>query len=89
MQEKSYEVIHRYTRQQAIEDSLLVDVSNTPEAKEAAFKAPVCLTRGVYDLVEIPAGLEGIQNLKGRLWDTLFCCSNGLSCIRRRILCSV
>jgi Family of unknown function (DUF6573) len=72
MQEKSDEVIHSYTRQEAIEDGLLVDVSNTPEAKEAGFKASLCLTRGVYRLVEVPAGLEGVQDLKGRLWDTLF-----------------
>ncbi len=34
MQEKSDEVIHSYTRQQVIEDGMLVDVSSTPEAKE-------------------------------------------------------
>ncbi len=72
MQEKTDEVIHSYTRQQAIEDGYLVDVSATPEAKEAGFKAPLRLTRGVYSFVEVPAGLEGIQDLKGRLWDTLF-----------------
>ncbi len=72
MQENSDEVIHSYTRQQATEDGYLVDVSGTPEAKETGFKAPICLTRGVYNLVEVPAGLEGIQDLKGRLWDTLF-----------------
>jgi hypothetical protein len=72
MQEKSDEVIHSYTRQQAIEDGYLVDVSGTAEANEAGFKAPLCLTRGVYSLIEVPAGLKGIQDLKGRLWDTLF-----------------
>jgi hypothetical protein len=60
MQEKSDEVIHGYTRQQAIEDGVLVDVSSTPEAKEAGFKASFCLIRGVYSLVEVPAGFEGI-----------------------------
>jgi len=72
MQEKSDEVIHSYTRQQAIEDGVLVDVTSTPEAKEAGFRASLCMTRGVYSLVEVPAGLDGIQDLKGRLWDTLF-----------------
>jgi hypothetical protein len=71
MQEKSDEVVYRYTRQQAIEDGVLVDVSCTREAKEAGFKAPLCLTRGVYSQVEVPEGLEGIQDMKGRLWDTL------------------
>src|ERR1700687_5723561 len=72
MQEKSDEVIHSYTRQQAIEDGVLVDVTSTPEAKEAGFRASLCMTRGVYSLVDVPVGLEGIQDLKGRLWDTLF-----------------
>ena len=47
-------------------------MSSTSEAKEAGFKAPLCLTSGVYSLVQVPAGLEGVQDLKGRLWDTLF-----------------
>lgn len=64
-------VICSYTRQQAIEDGLLVDVSNTEEAKEAGFKIPIALTVGVHSLVAVPKGLEGIQDFKGRLWDTL------------------
>jgi type I site-specific restriction endonuclease len=32
MQEQSDEVIYGYTGQQAIEDGVLVDVTNTPEA---------------------------------------------------------
>ncbi len=51
---------------------MLVDVSSTLEAKEAGFNASLCLTRGVYSLVEVPAGLKHSQDLKGRLWDTLF-----------------
>jgi hypothetical protein len=72
MQNGSNEYIHQYTREQAIEDGQLVDVSETNEAKEAGFKAPLCLTNGVYGLVQVPAGVEGIQDLSGRLWDTLF-----------------
>ncbi len=72
MQEKSDEVIHSYTRQQAIEDGMLVDVSRSQEARETGFKASLCLTRRVYSFVEVPAGLEHSQDLKGRLWDTLF-----------------
>src|SRR4051812_27741843 len=37
------EVIFAYTRKQAIEDGVLVDVTET--AKEAGFKIPVALTR--------------------------------------------
>ena len=65
-------VIHMYTREQAIEDGQLVDVSETPEAKEAGFRVPVCLTVGVHALVQVPELLSGWQDYSGRLWDTLF-----------------
>lgn len=64
--------IYSYTRQQAIDDGLLVDISETEEAKEAGFIVPITLTVGVYQLCQVPEGLEGIQDLKGRLWDTVY-----------------
>lgn len=66
------EPIYSYTRQQAIEDGILVDITNTKEAKEAGFKIPVALTRSVYDLVEVPKNLEDMQDFTGRLWDVCF-----------------
>lgn len=65
----SYEVIHTYTRAEAIADCVLVDVSEM--AKEAGFKFPVALTRAVYGkYVEVPEGMTG-QDEQGRLWDIL------------------
>ncbi|MDE0377614.1 MAG: hypothetical protein OXI20_00055 [Rhodospirillales bacterium] len=64
-------VIHAYTRAQAIEDGILVDVSET--AREAGFKIPVALTRAVWDrLVALPEGYQGFQDESGRLWDVLW-----------------
>ena len=64
-------VIHAYTRAQAIEDGILVDVSET--AREAGFKIPVALTRTVWDrLVALPEGYQGFQDESGRLWDVLW-----------------
>ena len=40
-------VIFAYTRAQAIEDGILVDVSET--AREAGFRIPVAITRTVWD----------------------------------------
>ena len=68
--------IYAYTREQAIQDGVLNDVTNTSEAKEAGFKIPICLTVGVQALCEVPVGLEGIQDYKGRLWDTLWMAVN-------------
>jgi len=65
-------VIYTYTREQAIEDGQLLDVSETPEAKEAGFRVPVCLTVGVHALLQVPELLSGWQDYGGRLWDTLF-----------------
>jgi len=64
------EVIYAYTRAQAIEDGVLVDVSGL--AKEAGFKYPVALTATVYGkYVEVPEGVIA-QDETGRLWDILF-----------------
>jgi len=65
------EVIHKYTRVDAIRDGTLIDVSET--AKEAGFKIPVAVTQAVWaDCVAVPRGLEGMQDESGRLWDVLF-----------------
>ena len=64
-------VIDAYTRAQAIEDGILVDVSET--AREAGFKIPVAVTRTVWTrLVALPEGYRGFQDERGRLWDVLW-----------------
>ncbi len=64
------EVISIYTRAQAIEDGILVDVSAT--ACEAGFKIPVAITVAVYEShVKVPPGVEA-QDEAGRLWDVLW-----------------
>ena len=65
------DVIHRYTRAQAIEDGVLVDVSRL--AREAGFTFPVAMTRAAFErTVSVPDGLEGWQDETGRLWDVLY-----------------
>jgi hypothetical protein len=62
--------IFSYTRAQAIEDGVLVDVSKM--AREAGFLYPVALTRAVWErYVRVPEGLAG-QDEPGRLWDILW-----------------
>lgn len=69
------EIISSYTRAQAIEDGVLVDVTET--AKEAGFKVPVALTRAVWEDC-VAWGAEdserhGVpQDESGRLWDLLW-----------------
>ena len=65
------EVIYGYSREEAIKDGVLIDVSTM--AKEAGIKYPVALTDTVYNqYVKVPSGLEGEgQSVEGRLWDIL------------------
>ena len=64
------EVISSYSRAQAIEDGVLVDVSTV--AKEAGIKFPVAMTATVWrQYVEVPEGV-GCQDKAGRLWDIVW-----------------
>jgi hypothetical protein len=66
------EVIYSYTRAQAIEDGVLVDVSEM--AREAGFVFPVAVTQKLWAEVITPdprAAEEG-QSVDGRLWDALY-----------------
>jgi len=64
------DVISVYTREQAIEDGFQRDVSR--EAREVGFQAPVTITTGVMEEIEVPESLEGSQDERGRLHDVLF-----------------
>ena len=71
------DVIHSYSRAQALEDGVLVDVSET--AREAGLKFPVALTRAVWDCYcEVPEGVA-CQDVQGRLWDIIWMCRHAIS----------
>ncbi|HEV2524297.1 MAG TPA: DUF6573 family protein [Gammaproteobacteria bacterium] len=65
--------LHTYTRAEALEDGVLVDVSET--AIEAGFKIPVAVTRAVWDQyiswTDEDTDNQTIQDEAGRLWDIL------------------
>jgi len=64
------EVVYAYTRAQALEDGILVNVSEV--AKEAGIRFPVALTATVFgQYVEVPEGVTA-QDVGGRLWDILW-----------------
>lgn len=64
------EVIYSYTRTQAIEDGVLVDVSET--AAELGFRLPVAVTAAVWTRCVDWESEEAGQDEKGRLWDVLW-----------------
>lgn len=72
---EGWDLIHSYSRAQAIRDGVLVDVTGT--AKEAGFKIPVALTSAVYEdcvaWTEADNDRKGtLQDERGRLWDVLW-----------------
>jgi len=66
-----WNVIYSYSRAQAIEDGVLVDV--TEQAKAIGFRLPTVVTATLYQgYVAPPAGLEGEgQSVTGRLHDLM------------------
>jgi hypothetical protein len=59
------DLIHRYTRADALRDGELIDVS--PVAREAGIRWPVAITRTVWErCVAVPAGVV-CQDEAGRL----------------------
>lgn len=65
------DVIHTYTRREAMQDGVLVDVSQA--AREAGFRIPVAMTaRAWSECVAWPETESAIQDESGRLWDVVF-----------------
>ncbi len=68
------EPIHVYTRAQALQDGVLVDVSDT--AREAGFRLPVAMTAAAWADAVAWSDADTIrqvpQDQSGRLWDVLF-----------------
>jgi hypothetical protein len=66
-----FEVVSVYPRSQALEDGVIVDV--TDAAREAGYQVPVALTAAAHALVT-PTEAEAAdgQDHSGRLWDALY-----------------
>jgi len=79
------DVISTYTRAQAIEDGVLIDVSAM--AREAGFKWQVALTSAVWaDCVvwkDEDSRQQVHQDQSGRLWDVLFMAAHAIRTSRR------
>ena len=81
------EVISVYTRKQAIEDGVLVDLRQgdlEEVVKNAGFKYPVACTAEVFhECIELTEAAKRAGNdIKGRLWDVLFMLSMAIKTTR-------
>ena len=74
------EYLFTYTRAQAIEDGVLVDVSET--AREAGFTIPVAVTDTVWNEYVEPddQAKKWGQGASGRLWDVVWIARIGAKC---------
>lgn len=72
---EEWEIIHTYSRADAIRDGVLIDVTST--AAELGYRVPVALTSAVYeDCVRWDEADPRPQNEAGRLWDVLWMAIN-------------
>jgi DNA repair protein RadC len=72
--ESEWEIIHTYTRAQALEDGVLVDVSSM--ARETGFRFPTAITADLHTrLTPNEEEADRGQSYEGRLWDVLFSAS--------------
>jgi hypothetical protein len=69
------DLVHSYSRRQAIADGVLVDVTERagPAGMLGGFAVPVAVTAALWAAIEsIPDGLVGIADVRGRLHDVLW-----------------
>ena len=79
------ELIHSYTRGQAIEDGVLIDVSET--ARQAGFAWPVAMTAAAWEdcvaWTEEDSRRQIYQDETGRLWDVVWMASRAVKATGR------
>ncbi len=75
------ETLYTYTREQALEDGFLIDVTKT--AKEAGLRYPVAVTSAVWEKYiaweDEDTQRQTHQDSEGRLWDVLFMLKNAIN----------
>jgi len=80
LQEYFGEMISSYSREQALEDGVLIDVTET--AKEAGIVIPVALTSSAYEdcvsWTSEDTKKQTPQDVSGRLWDVLWMASDAM-----------
>ena len=70
-------VVYQYTRAHAIEDGVLVDVTET--AREAGIRFPTAVTAAVWEQCVTVPETASWQDETGRLWDVLTLLRHGIA----------
>ncbi len=71
------EPIHTYTRAEAIDDGILIDITAT--AREAGFSCPIAITAAAWEdcvaWTDADSKRQAYQEESGRLWDVVWMAS--------------
>lgn len=76
-----FEVISCYTRQQAIEDGVLVDLKSSFKNETRIFKWPVACTAAVWSLIENAAEQDEVE-VAVYVWDVCFMAHLAIKALR-------
>lgn len=67
---EDFAIVSQYSRADAIQDGVLVDITDL--AKEYGIAFPVAMTEAAYNkCVAVPEHAKGLQDETGRTWDVL------------------
>lgn len=68
----SAEIIYSYSRKQALEDGVLVDLNQFIPIRESGFKFPVACTAAVFEIIDLAVNNPKYCNdYQGVVWDIL------------------
>lgn len=74
-----FEVIYSYSRQEAIQDGVLVDLSaKYPDIASQLYKYPVACTASLWGIVEKAVEKGGGNSFEGVIWDLLWMSQKGV-----------
>lgn len=65
----AFDFVYTYTRKQAIEDGVLIDITDT--TNEMGFSFPIAITRAVWNGYIVPDKKLKQQSSKSRLYDVI------------------
>lgn len=63
------DLIYKYTRREALDDGILIDISNM--GREVGYKYPIAITLNVDDIINKAVANERYNDYNGVLWDIL------------------
>lgn len=77
---RNFETIHTYSRAEAIEDGILIDLTANYPNEAKLFKHPVACTSAVWDLIDSAAKNPRHCNTHaGIVWDILYMSIHGIT----------